>query len=91
MKDDNDNLDQLDEQLPDDNMAGDTAQDDDQPAGHSSYQAHNCRSVLLRFSKDATTVLVKCSQGFEDFQGGVTCVPSACRQHLNHGFCWLPC
>ncbi len=47
MKDDNDNLDQLDEQLPDDNMAGDTAQDDDQPAGHSSYQVPKDKKLQL--------------------------------------------
>ena len=47
MKDDNDNLDQQDEQLPDDNVTGDTAQDDDQPAGHSSYQVPKDKKLQL--------------------------------------------
>jgi len=48
MKDDNDNLDQMDELLPDQNAAGDDTQGgDDQPAGHSTYQVPKDKKLQL--------------------------------------------
>ena len=48
MKDDNDNLDQMDEQPADQNAAGDETQGgDDQPAGHSSYQVPKDKKLQL--------------------------------------------
>ena len=48
MKDDNDNLDQMDELLPERNAAGDETQGgDDQPAGHSSYQVPKDKKLQL--------------------------------------------
>ncbi len=48
MKDENDNLDSLDEQLPDDTPSCEQAQDgDDQPAGHSSYQVPKDKKLQL--------------------------------------------
>ncbi|MBQ9216697.1 MAG: DNA gyrase/topoisomerase IV subunit A [Muribaculaceae bacterium] len=48
MKDENDNLDSLDEQLPDDTPSSEQAQDgDDQPAGHSSYQVPKDKKLQL--------------------------------------------
>ena len=48
MKDDNDNLDQMDEQPAERNAAGDETQGgDDQPAGHSSYQVPKDKKLQL--------------------------------------------
>ena len=48
MKDDNDNLDQMDELPADRNAAGDETQGgDDQPAGHSSYQVPKDKKLQL--------------------------------------------
>ena len=48
MKDDNDNLDQMDELPADQNAAGDETQGgDDQPAGHSSYQVPKDKKLQL--------------------------------------------
>ncbi len=47
MKDDNDNLDQMDELLPDQNAGDDTQGGDDQPAGHSTYQVPKDKKLQL--------------------------------------------